>query len=739
MPADTRYRTLLILMGLVGAIALTVQTVLLRELMVVTWGNELVFGIGLSFWLTGVFCGALTGSFVVRHRNIVLRTTLLIVSCLPLLGVGAVVWIRCLHLITGTPSGQLPAYGVVVAAAGLVFLLTAIPVGLTFPLLVALLQRQSENERLESATPVYVAEAVGACVMAFLLSLLLLGRLTSLTLIAGTGLLIIPAVLFSPYRHERGVSTWMLLFGLLLVVIPFLLTTWSVDNRWRSVSAGNRIVERETPYQLVSLGELGGQYQLMSNGRIQEVFPDRVSERVMVAGISAQCPDAHRILIVGPVPPSLAVTMQSALPADLISIVLDPRLNRLMEIPPDSGTGLDRDNCRRITGDVRTLLRNPQQNGLNGLDLVVVHGSEPTGTLGNRLLTLEFMQRLSRSMEVDGVLALSIPDTVNYTAGDVAGVGSLIASTVQSVFPHVVIVPGSPHWLFASRSRGVLVTEQETIVRRIRALGPDWRREALMVGGDYEPGRMGKTRAALLGHEKETNRDDRPILLRRYARLTGWYSGGGISVWLDLLVDLPWIWVLLPLLLTGIGRVGGNRVRLYLPVGIMGFTAMSIMLVLIYMYQVHAGSVYRQIALLSGLFMTGLPLGAWAVRRWQATGKKDQAASLMLPLLLIITLLALLLALWHRGAMHPLILLVAGGFGGFVAGTVFPLAMTRAGRLDRDVPSGSGLVDAADHFGGAVGALLVASFMIPSMGVTGSLLLLIAVSGAGLLVLPGDH
>ncbi len=739
MRGDTRRRALLFLMVSVGMSALTVQTVLLRELMVVSWGNELVFGIGFSFWLIGVFCGALSGSVMLRSREIPFRTTLMVISALPVLGIVGTAWIRCLHLTGGTPAGQLPSYGVVAAVAGPAFLIAAVPVGLTFPFLVALLQQQSDGASRESATPVYVSEAIGSCLMALLLSMVLLGHVSSMTLIAGTGCLVIPVTVFSPYRTDRTVFAGMILFAAVLIVLPLLLGRWSEDRRWQSVSAGDRITERETPYQLLSLGKLGGQYQLMSNGRIQDVFPDRVSERLMVAGLHAQCPDARRILIVGPVPQSLETNMRSAFSAELISVVLDGQMNRMMASGSDSVNGGDDAACRRITGDVRAMLREPQARGFDDLDLVVLHGSEPTGTLGNRLLTVEFMRHLSTAMSRSGVLAVSLPDTVNYTAGDIAGVGSLIASTVQTAFPHVLIVPGTPHWLYASRSGRKLVTEQEEIVRRIRMLGRDWRREALMAGGDYQPDRIKQINESMVGREEQTNRDDRPVLLSRYARLTGWYTGSGMSVLLDMLNRLPWIWMILPLMLMGIALSGGKRVRLYMPVGILGFTAMSVVLLLVYMFQVQAGSVYRQIALLSGLFMAGLPMGAWMIRRRQRNETEHPFLSLRTPLLLMMTLSAVLLMVWHSGNTNSILLLIISACCGIVSGTVFPVAVHHVRQLEENVAVGSGLVDAFDHLGGAVGALLVASFLIPGLGVSGSLLLMIAVSGIGLIAAGGHR
>jgi len=286
---------------------------------------------------------------------------------------------------------------------------------------------------------------------------------------------------------------------------------------------------------------------------------------------------------------------------------------------------------------------------------------------------------------------------------------------------------GIPHHVFACRKAGV-VTESPAIVEaRLQDRMADWKRVSRYLEMDLDPGRLQAIWKATEGVDEPVNRDDRPILALAYATLSGWYSGTVVLGLLEVLERLPFLWVVLPLLLIAVRFAGRDRVGpVWLATAGLGFTAMAVEMVLIYMFQLTAGSVYREIALLSGCFMLGLPLGATFMRRIGM----HVSSPVLVPVLAGIFLEALLLFLWILNGVSAWVLYPFNILMGRVVGAMFPAAVSCLDDAVRDPAVNAGVIDAADHFGAGLGALLAGSLGILTLGVSGTLLLCLAILGA---------
>jgi spermidine synthase len=185
-----------------------------------------------------------------------------------------------------------------------------------------------------------------------------------------------------------------------------------------------------------------------------------------------------------------------------------------------------------------------------------------------------------------------------------------------------------------------------------------------------------------------------------------------------------------------------------------GFTLMALQIFLLLTFQSVYGYVYRQLAILIGLFMAGIALGSWlAMRRSDARerlvsgfvsghdfSRAADAAKLTRALApersfyrFFLPALQLLLAI-----AGPALLLIANLIGRFsspmaawmAAQVIFPALAALAGMLggyqfvvaagiflrDRAGRSGLGVLYAIDLVGGCAGALVLSSFLIPVYG-----------------------
>ncbi len=182
---------------LLGVISVASQVILIRELMSVFSGNELVFVVVLGVWLVGVALG----SFLLRASSWIWVTGLFLAS-LVVLPV-TILAVRSFRALLGIPMGSLTDIGRVVAVSSVLILPVAVILGGLF----AVLARLSED-----ASGIYGKEAAGFTVGGILMALIFMVPLPAdlnqrTSMIAWQGYELI-AQEQSPYGHlmviERG-------------------------------------------------------------------------------------------------------------------------------------------------------------------------------------------------------------------------------------------------------------------------------------------------------------------------------------------------------------------------------------------------------------------------------------------------------------------------------------------------------------------------------------------------------
>ena len=717
----------LLFMAAVGAFALAGQTILLRELMVVAWGNELVFGIGLGCWLAGVYGGARFGTGLCRRRPGHSRSLLIAAGpMLVLFGFGVLFFIRLMKGIVHIPAGQMPGYGMTFLVAGSAFVIAAFPVGFTFPLMVQRLAGSSQGGQNHTGTRVYIAEGAGAFFMSLVLVILFAFHAGGevCLLVASTPVLVL--ALLDAWRNRSRHRVATLISFVMVLVLVRLGGPWSLEQRWRQLAVGERVTETETPYQLLQKGQLDTQVQIAANGKMILSYPDPVTARLKVTRLMAQHPAVRRVLVAGPVPSDEAKAWGEWGSVEVVSVVLDPVLHEL--------TGAVADGIMRTHGDLRDKRFREQLLSGGTFDLIVLDATAPSGALVNRYLTREFMVRLGELLSRDGVAAISMPSLVNYGEGQYGLLAGILVTTVRTVFPYRAFSAGSPHWLFACRIPGIVTETPDVIGDRLRGKVPDWKRVSRYLAMDVDPERISMIRDTVAQTGDRLNTDERPVLALAFGKLSGWYSGSGAQRVLDWLERMPFLLVMLPLVMIVIRLSPVDRSGTMVPVAAMGFAAMSMQMVLIYALQLMGGSVYSRVAMLSGCFMLGLPLGAALMERLVAVRRP-----LQIPLLGALFLQAVFLLLWRTGQLSPGLLVPFNLAVGFVTGAMFPAAMRTMETMETGVSVRAGRIDAADHLGAASGAVFAGAAGLLILGVSGTVLLAIAVIGVSMLPVSGKQ
>ncbi|MCK5879610.1 MAG: hypothetical protein KAH24_07515, partial [Holophagae bacterium] len=389
-----------------------------------------------------------------------------------------------------------------------------------------------------------------------------------------------------------------------------------------------------------------------------------------------------------------------------------------------------------IIGDARRFTRTLAESGGQKYDVVYLNQPEPVSTLLNRFYTVEFFRNVSRILAPEGVISLRMVSTVNYTSGELGNAAKTMMATVRAVFPRTVICPESPHMVFASRSPGSISADPSKLAKRYRRFNMEPSTMALMFRSLYPLERTDQLQLELISKPGSIclNSDLTPVLSMQVARLTGWYSGSGISTVMGWLQGAPWLWAvfLLGFWAVCLSLAKKERAPVLLVAGVVGFSAMAVELVVIYAFQSSVGMVYGKVGLLIGLFMTGLPVGAWWSDRFLRKSSLSGRGEFLLRgvLLLLIILVAVFLLVEWRHVELP-----AAGFylimvaDGLLTGVVFPASVAVITARNHALVSAAGWVDALDHGGGALGAMLTGGFLVLILGVPVTLLFLLALLG----------
>ncbi|MFO8008322.1 MAG: hypothetical protein R6V05_11380 [Candidatus Brocadiia bacterium] len=772
----------------VGGGGLVGQTVLVRELMVSYYGTELALAAVLSCWLLLVPLGALASTAVLRRGW--LSAPVLLRWAAAALAFGLPVQFACARLVRplfGADAGQFLTTPTMLAGAALAAVPTAFWVGFFFPPAAWSAERTS-SLAAEGISRVYVAEALGSAAVGALLSFLVLGRVSptatvlacSVVLLActATSLLVPPRRAASVGRRAAAVALLALaaLLSASCLMVGGKLEGATAAARWATFSRFRLIADRETRYQHLALGERAGAFALFQDGYHTAMFPEPVADAQRAALLLTQHPDPADVLVIGGGLGGLCQQMLAPPVRRLDYVEPDPALVGFLynHLPAELRDGLRDERFAAFRTDGRRFVRlcaerdavkvprhpaGPQtmrRSPAGRYDLVVVNVGDPVSAAGGRFYTVEFCRRLRQVLRPGGTVAFcGLTGSENYLGdGPILRYAASLYATVRAVFPRVIARPGDELCLFAGAGAS---SDTDLLVERFERHG--LQPEALKYGlelAEFPPERVRwlARRLKAAAPEAPVNADARPVLFTLFLAVQRHY-GAGVrptedegDLWQRLrAVPGRWLWLpllVLPVLVLAVralaGRCAGVSVAAAAAVFTGGVFGLAAEMLIVYRYQTSFGFIYRDIAVVVGLFMLGLAGGG----RLSGRRAVDRARSLLLVVegsqaTLVLALPAVLGLL--SSSPHAFMALSAAA--GFLTGLLFPLAARVSLGEGRSVAGVAGVLDAADHLGALAGAACTGLLLVPAVGLvhTGALAALLKCAGLlGLVIaLPGGR
>ena len=768
---------------LIGFTAVVAQVVLMRDLLVVFYGNELALGVVLANWLLWTALGAgVVGRWAgktshPRRLMACLQTVLAFALPLTLLAV------RASKAICQTSPGEILGPGPMLLTPGATLSVFCVLSGGLFAAGSRLYAEASGAATAASTSAVYLLEATGSAIGGILAGLVLIRLTNPFAIAALLGVLNLLAAWFLLISDTARRRAWTLSFAVLVALVVVgsdELQPFSLRRMWTGF---NLAATQNSPYGNLAVVEMGVSRSLFENGLIVMTVPDAAAAEEAVHYALLQHPAPRRLLLIGGgVNGSIteALTHPSLERVDYVE--LDPAIFEVAaRYFPAAWEKIRSDPRVRVHAmDGRRFLKSTAER----FDVIIINLPDPHTAQLNRFYTEEFYREASARLRPAGILSFQVNSSENYISQPLADFLRCLLRTLRQVFPEVIAIPGETVHFFAATQPGTLTADPQELVRRLRARGL----HTQYVREYFVPFRMSPDRMRDLQSQIEplpstpVNHDFAPVAYYFDVALwsapfaqtsTRWFEAlAGLRFRTILLGTVLGLAVLVPLLLLWPARFHDKpaarlRRTAAFAVATMGFTELGLEVLLLLGFQALFGYVYYELTILVALFMVGMALGAWWALRapqtrdlWQLAGLQLMLAASPLLLYGLFIQLGRVNGLAAQRAasdvLFPSLALVAGLLGGYqflLASRVYfadgrkpESTGGRSGARDsirqgvalsdsvrepasfRETPRSVGVLYALDLAGACAAALALSLLLIPVYGLLRTAALMAAVN-----------
>jgi predicted membrane-bound spermidine synthase len=693
-----------LLFALIGFFAMVTQMVLLREYLKTLHGNELVISLFLASWMVLTAAGARAGTlYRARIGTSTLMGLILLLAALPVLVLLSLIGITRLILLPGFVPGILSSW---------VHMTLIVPVTLLSGFLFSYLIRAIRHDR--TGTRFYMLDSMGSLTGGLLFGLGLVFFLNNIQVAAL--LFILTASILALFFHYPArilprlsiLFTGSLVLGVLLIPGT---TPWLEGIRFR----GERILDtRDTPYGNLTFSDRQGLITgyLDRNPVISSHETTVCEERVHYP--SLQRPGPASFLLLGGGVTGVAEEILKYNPETFDYCEPNRWFYSLEKTYLPSGS-----SPRYVKKDARSWMSG---TGRPDYDVVISAAGEPL-TLGwNRFFTEEFFRLVKGCLTPGGIFSFHLPAAGSYINETGSNQLGIAYHTLIKVFPHVILVPGQSTYFVASDMPLSLDFPSLLIQSGI---------PTSYVHSDYiDASRLAFESDLLLERIPEEpvriNRDLWPVLF--FSSLTAWDLKTGDNKLIY--IALVSLFIFLLLLFT--------YSRPQAAMFVTGFSGAGMQLLFIMAMQSYYGFAYLATPLMFSLFMGGIVTGTLARRpEWRLPS--ISRSTMLMGIMALVGAAAVVLLnqepLFARQWSGMLLFGTLNFLPGLVVGSVYRVLLTHH---EKERNQHAGVLFSADLAGAALGSLVPPLFLLPLIGVSNTIILLIAINVAvGLYVQTG--
>jgi spermidine synthase len=745
-------------MTVCGFAAAIGQIVILRELLVLFYFNELSCGLIFASWLLWT---ALGSSVAGRYGARISQNPMVLPSVLALLALllpTSVLWIRAAKIIwaisRGEMVGPLSMFWISLTGTGLFCLASGALFGFAWAGLAVASGKGSAQPLL-----IYLGEALGAAMGGLFFYFVLLPRMSIYSAALVTALIILAAIaILLLFAKERGLSRSVVaLWAVLALVSGALIFSRNLDAQSRHWQWGPDVLAvRDTPFQNLALLADANQFSVFANGLLFFSTPDPQTSEYAVHLAMLQHREPKTVLLIGGGVGGLLFEVLKHPGIKRVDYVEpDPEVIELAEefLPAAKTAALFSQRVHLFHADASTFVRAADFT----YDVVIMHLGDPVNAEMNRFYTVEFFSRIARLLNPDGIFSFAITASPDMIGRAEARLLQSVTVTLRSVFPGVLVIPGENARFLAGPKPENLTADPQELIRRIaeRKLDLQYVREYYLF--DYlNPMRLDYMQA-ILGQPSSVpiNRDFAPTCY--FNNLLVWaaqvHPALGETLTALSRVGRPLFWTVVGILATGLlcvsrSAYGTTKNAVMVNVFMVGGIQMVLEIILLLGFQILEGFVYTQLALIIAFFMAGMALGAGLVAllssrirnpiRWLIAIQSVLGLYILGALGLLLLLQQQLQTTSQKTLPMSVIFSVLALIAGVLSGLHFSLCV-QAFSSSSTLPANSGpKLYALDLFGATAGVLGASLFVLPLYGLTTTMLVLVICCATGVLTLVGN-
>jgi spermidine synthase len=673
---------------LLGFVSSSVQFLLLREIMNITGGYELISGSFLGSWLIGSAIGA---SIAGKSELNDIRKINLVFAFSPFVSIVLMLFLSRVLL----SVGETPSLLTSVIYTFIVLIPFCLVSGFTFTKLII----RAGNENIFMPGKSFSIETIGGIVAGLLVSVFSSGLLNTYKLLLLIILLSIGFVISTFYIVSRKSKIY---FQLLVLLTGLLILFLNPDLLFRRILLPAIEVQSsiDTPYGNITKGKYKGEESLYYNQRLISYNYDTSEREEDIHYAMLQSDSPQKVIIIsGSIKSHLPEILKYPVKS-ITYIERDPALARIEPSSREDSPGV----LKIINKDAFRYIRNSSETA----DVIILLTPPPTTLLLNRYYTTEFFYEIKKKLNPDGVFMCSPGPGDNYFNKESVNLYSSIYNSLAANFKNVKPVGGNKLYLIAS-DRKLSVSFCELVARK--------NIKNIYVCSDYLEDDLIERKSAeinsIIDHDIKQNTSAFPIACLhsqayQFSKTIG--EKAPVIIVLFIIFALP---------LASVKR--RNLLMYFCAAALAGFE-----IIILLILQLMIGNMYQLTGLIVAGLMAGLATGSGInIRFLGLFSLRTKMIFLMLFYLgygLVYNFLTQI-----EGVLLSVLLLVFSGFlPAILTGHLF-----RELTFETDSSNLSPSIYSADLTGSAFGFIIISGFAIPLLGIQVSVFL------SGIFILSG--
>ena len=674
-----------------GFVSSSIQLLLMREIMNITGGYELITGSFLGSWLIGSAIGAIIAG---RSALNDIRKINLVFSLSPFISLLLMLFLSRVFL----NPGESPSFLVSIIYTFLVLIPFCIVSGFTFIKLVTI--ASLENNFVPGKS--FSIETTGGIVAGIIISILTAGLLNTYKLLLLIVLLSVAYVLSTYYlssQKQKNTSK------LIIFILTSLLIILNPDLFFRQILLpGVKVtMTKDTPYGNITKGKYKGEESLYYNQRLIAYNDDATEREEDIHYAMLQCESPEKVILISG---SLRSHLPEILKYPVRSITYierDPALAKFETFSGDNFQG----KVIVVNKDAYRYIRNSSEL----VDVIILLIPPPSTLLLNRYYTSEFFAEVKKRLKPDGIFMCSPGPGDNYFNKESLNLYSSIYNSMCPIFKNVKPVVGNKLYFIASDKPLSLSFCQLVDKRHIKNIyvSSDFLEDDIIIKKSEELN-------SLFDRGIKQNRASIPVAI---------FHSQSFQLSKSLDEKLPVIVLLFIVFMLPVTTIKRRNLLMYFSASALAGFEIIILLTL----QIMIGNMYQLTGMILAGLMTGLAAGSGINFSLLNTISLRNKVIILFIFYIIYGLIYKNILELKSGLLAVMIIMISGFLPAFFTGNIFhELTIKTEGMMI------SSAIYSADLAGSAFGFILISGFMVPLFGIQVSIYLLSALIFGGILI-----